>query len=169
MRAKCAAEQRLRSSGSGWTILRPEAYAETWTEVIEQTAGRSQRPLVFGRGDSPITWVSVGDVAALMERAVVDATLGGRVLEICGPEPVTLTRLAEMIMTQHGWTGQPGQVPGPLLHAMAKTVGLLKPGMALQARAALAMDELPTTNDTVLRNEFPDLPCTPVSQVVAAL
>jgi NADH dehydrogenase len=169
MRSKYAAEQRLRSSSAAWTILRPEAYAETWTALVEQTAGRSHRPLVFGRGDNPITWVSVGDVAALVERAVLDATLRGRVLEICGPEPVTLTRLAEMIMTQHGWTGQPRHVPRPMLHAMANTVGLLKPEMALQARAALAMDELPTTNDTALRNEFPDLPCTPVSQVVAAL
>lgn len=169
MRAKYAAEQSLRSSRCAWTILRPEAYAETWTELLEQTAGRSQRPLVFGRGDNPITWVSVGDVAALVERAVVDATLRGRVLEICGPEPVTMTRLAEMIMAQHGWSGKPRHVPRPMLHAMANTVGLLKPEMALQARAALAMDELPTTNDSALRIEFPDLPCTPVSQVVAAL
>lgn len=169
MRAKYAAEQRLRSGPSAWTILRPEAYAETWIRLLEQTAGKSHRPLVFGRGDNPITWVSVADVAALVERAVVDDTLRGRVLEIAGPEPVTLTRLAEMIMTQHGWTGMPRHVPRPMLHVMANTVGLLKPEMALQARAALAMDELPTTNDTTLRTEFPDLPCTPVSHVVAAL
>ena len=169
MRAKYAAEERLRSGTSAWTILRPEAYAETWTRLLEQTAGKSHRPLVFGRGDNPITWVSVDDVAALVERAVADDTLRGRVLEICGPEPATLTRLAEMIMTQHGWSGKPRHVPRPMLHAMANTVGLLKPEMALQARAALAMDELPTTNDTALRNEFPDLPCTPVSDVVAAL
>jgi len=169
MRAKYAAEQSLRSSSCAWTILRPEAYAETWTELLEQTAGRSQRPLVFGRGDNPITWVSVGDVAALVERAAVDATFRGRVFEICGPEPVTVMRLAEMIMAQHGWTGKPRHVPRSMLHVMANTVGLLKPEMALQARAALAMDELPTTNDRALRIEFPDLPCTPVSQVVAAL
>ena len=52
---------------------------------------------------------------------------------------------------------------------MANTVGLLKPEMALQARAALAMDELPTTSDTTSRNELPDLPRMPVSDVVAAL
>jgi len=72
-------------------------------------------------------------------------------------------------MTQHGWTGKPRHVPRPMLHVMANTVGLFKPGMALQAHAALAMDELPTTNDRALRIEFPDLPRTPVSQVVAAL
>lgn len=169
MRAKYAAEQRLRSSTSAWTILRPEAYAETWTELLQLTAGRSQRPLVFGRGDNPITWVSIADVAALVERAVVDRTLRGRVLEICGPEPMTLKRLAEMTMAQHGWTGKPRQVPRPMLHLIANTVGRLKPQMALQARAALAMDKLPTTHDAALRIEFPDLPCTPVSQIVAAL
>jgi hypothetical protein len=51
---------------------------------------------------------------------------------------------------------------------MANTVGRLKPVMGLQARAALTMDELATTDDTGLRTEFPDLPCTPVSAVVAA-
>lgn len=169
MRSKYAAEQRLRSGGSAWTILRPEAYAETWAQLIEGTAGRSRRPLVFGRGDNPVSWVSVGDVAALVERAVVDDTLRGRVLEICGPEAVTLTRLAEMVMARRGWPGKPRHLPRPVLHAMANTVGRLKPGMALQARAALAMDELPTTHDEELREECPDLPCTPVSEVVAAL
>jgi len=169
MRAKYAAEQRLRSSRSAWTILRPEAYAETWTELLEQTAGRSQRPLVFGRGDNPIRWVSVADVAALVERAVVDPTLRGRVFEICGPEQMTLTRLAEMIMAQRDWAGRPRQVPRSILHVMANTVGRLKPEMALKARAALAMDDRPTTDDAALRTEFPDLPCTPVSQVVARL
>jgi NADH dehydrogenase len=169
MRAKYAAEQRLRSSRSAWTILRAEAYSETWAQLIERTAGRSHRPMVFGRGDNPVSWVSVADVAALVERAVVDDTLRGRVLEICGPEPVTLTRLAEMIMTQHGWPGTPRHVPRAALHAMANTVGLLRPALALQARAALAMDELPTTDDSELRTEFPGLPCTPVSAVVAGL
>jgi len=116
-----------------------------------------------------VSWVSVADVAALVERAVVDDTLRGRVLEICGPEPVTLTRLAEMIMSQHGWPGNPRHVPRPVLHAMANTVGLLKPVLALQARAALAKDEFPTADDRKLRTGFPDQPCTPVSAVVAGL
>ncbi len=168
MRAKYAAEQRLRSSGLAWTIVRAEAYAETWAQLVERTAGRSHRPLVFGRGDNPVSWVSVADVAALVERAVVDDTLRGRVLEICGPEHVTLTRLAEMVMAQRGWAGSPRHVPRAALHVLANTVGRLKPVMGLQARAALTMDELATTDDTGLRTEFPDLPCTPVSAVVAA-
>lgn len=169
MRAKYAAEQRLRSSSSPWTIVRPDAYAETWTTILEQTGAKSRRPLVFGRGDNPIRWVSVDDVAALVERAVLDPAVRGRVLEISGPDPVTLTQLAQMVMAQHGWPGKPRLIPRPMLHVMANTVGRFKPQMGRQARAALAMDELPTSDDAALRAEFPDLPCTPLTQVVAAL
>ena len=167
MRMKFAAEQRLRSGRGQWTILRSDAYAETWIGLLEQTAGRSGKPRVFGRGDNPISWVSVEDVAAVVERAVVDNSLRGRVLELCGPEPETLTRLAEMVMAHHGWTGTPKNVPRSMLHLMANTVGRIKPELGRQSRAALAMDSLPTSHDAALRREFPDLPCTPVSQVVA--
>lgn len=168
-RMKYAAEQRLRSSSCAWTIVRPDAYAETWLQVLAQSAGSSGRPLVFGRGDNPIAWVSVDDVAALVERAVVDSSLRGRVLEICGPEAVTLTGLARMLMAQRGWSGTPRRVPRPMLHLMANTVGRVRPEMDRQARAALAMDEMPTREDAELRREFPELPRTPVSQVVGRL
>jgi uncharacterized protein YbjT (DUF2867 family) len=167
MRAKYAAEQRLRSGSARWTIVRPEAYAETWIGLLEETAGGSHRPLVFGRGDNPIKWVSVTDVAALVDRAVVDASLRGRVLEICGPESLSLRELAEAVMTQHGWTGRPRSVPRAMLHLMANTIGRARPEMGRQARAALTMDELPLADDTAVRAELVDLPCTPVSQVLA--
>ena len=168
MRMKFAAEQRLRSGSAPWTILRSDAYAETWIGLLEQTAGKSGRPRVFGQGNNPISWVSVEDVAAVVERAVTDRSLRGRVLELCGPEPETLTRLAEMVMAHHGWTGRPKNVPRMMLHLMANTVGRIKPELGRQARAALAMDTLPTSRGATLRRELPDLPCTPVSQVIAA-
>ncbi|WP_328989015.1 SDR family oxidoreductase [Kribbella sp. NBC_01245] len=168
-RMKYAAEQRLRAGSCQWTIVRPEASAETWANIIEQTAGKSGRPLVFGRGDAPISWVSVQDVAALVERAVLDESLRNRVLEISGPEPATLMELAKMVMVRQGWTGSPRRVPRPMLHVMANTVGRLRPEMDRQARASLAMDNMPTHRSDVLRAEFPDLPCTPVSAVIAQL
>lgn len=72
-------------------------------------------------------------------------------------------------MARHGWTGSPRHVPCPALHVMANTVGRLKPAMGRQARAALAMDTLPTSRDTGLREELRDLPCTPVSRALENL
>lgn len=168
-RMKFEAEQRLRSSTSTWTVVRADAFAETWVEVLEATAGRSGRPLVFGRGDNPISWVSVADVAALVERAVTDTSLRGRTLDICGPEPMTLAQLAAEVMAQRGVGGRPRRVPRVMLHVMAHTVGRVKPALGRQARMSLAMDLLATTHDEQTRAEFPDLPSTPVSSVVGAL
>jgi uncharacterized protein YbjT (DUF2867 family) len=83
-RMKHAAGAHLRGSGVPWTIVRPTAYFETWIGVLEQTARRSGRPLVFGRGDNPVNFVSAGDVAALLELVITDPSTRGRTLEIGG-------------------------------------------------------------------------------------
>lgn len=168
-RMKYAAEQRLRASRCRWTIVRPEAYTETWLEVMDQTAGASGRPLVFGRGDNPISWVSVRDVAALVVRAVDDDRLRGQVLGLCGPEPMTLMQLAQVYMDHRRSAGHARRVPRPVLHLVAGTVGRVKPELGRQARAALAMDTLPAAHDTVTRDRFPDLPRVTVAEVVSAL
>ena len=167
-RMKAAAEQRLMSSRCRWTIVRADAFAETWVALMTESAGRTRRPMVFGGASTPIAFVSVTDVAALVVRAALDDSLRGRVLEICGPEPVSLTRLAELVMAKRGWVGRPRRLPRPALHLVSHTAGRVNGQLARQSRAALAMDDLPTgqTNET-LRAEFPDLPRTPVSEVIA--
>ncbi len=164
-RRKYGAEQALRASGCAWTVVRPDAFAQTWLEVLEETAGTSRRPLVFGDGDNPIAWVDVDDVAALVTQAVVDPTLRGRTLEICGPERLTLEELARVVMARNGWTGRPRHVPRVALHVMSALAGPVRPELARQARASLAMDRLPPTDDGETRAALPWLPATPVTAV----
>ena len=54
----------------------------------------SGRPVIFGRGANPINFVSVSDVAALVERAVVDPSTRGATFEIGGPQNVSFNELA---------------------------------------------------------------------------
>jgi NADH dehydrogenase len=168
-RMKHAAEQRLRASSVGWTVVRPDAFAETWLDVLAQTAGTSGRPVVFGNGDRPTRWVGVEDVAELVVMAVLDPTLRGRELEICGPDAITLTGLAELLMAHWGVPGSPRRVPRAVLWAAAQSVGRLKPQLGRQMRASLAMDRLATNDDTALRAEFPELPCTRVTDILARM
>lgn len=168
-RMKYAAEKYLRASGLRWTIVRSAAFAQLWLDIMAETASRSGRPLVFGRGDNPIAWVDVQDVAALVVRAVEDDSLRGEWLEICGPEPLTLMQLAQAYMDHRGATGRPRRVPCPMLHVMADTVGRLKPQLGRQARAALAMDVLPLGDDTATRDRLPDLPRRRVSEIISDL
>ncbi len=138
-RMKHAAEQYLRASGVPWTIVRATAFRETWVALLEQTAARSGRPLVFGRGDNPINFVSVTDVAALLERAVTDPTRR-QTLEIGGPENLTLNQLAASVQRTAGRTAEPRHIPRTALRTMAAALRPFRPDLARQAHAALVLD-----------------------------
>jgi uncharacterized protein YbjT (DUF2867 family) len=168
-RMKHAAEECARASGVPTTVIRATAFLDLWIELMQQTAARSGRPLVFGRGNNPINFVSVGDVAGLVERAVTDPTTRGQTPEIGGPDNLTFNDLAEAVQTAAGRSGAPRHVPPTMLHLMANTVGRVKPLLGRQARAALVMDRADLTFDTApLHRTYPDLPSTTLAEVLAA-
>jgi uncharacterized protein YbjT (DUF2867 family) len=166
-RMKHAAEAHLAASGVPATVVRATAFIELWLDLLRTTAGSSGRPLVFGRGNNPINFVSAVDVAALVERVVIDPTTRGQTIEIGGPHNLTLNDLAQQVADSLGHSGKPRHVPPPALRVMAATVGRLRPELGRQARAALAMDRLDMTFDaTTTRERFAGLPCTSVGQVL---
>jgi uncharacterized protein YbjT (DUF2867 family) len=168
-RMKYAAERYAAESGVPTTIVRATAFLELWIDLLHQTAGRSGRPLVFGHGRNPINFVSVDDVAALVERAVLDPTTRGKTLEIGGPDNLTFDQLAQAVQTAAARHSAPRHIPPAMLHMMANSVGRLRPQLGRQARAALAMDRTDLTFDTTRNDElYPDLPCTTLADVLRA-
>lgn len=127
-RCKHSAEHVLQSSGVPWTIVRATAFVELWAELVG-------KGIVFGRGDNPINFVSVRDVADLVVDAVVDPTRRGHVTEIGGPEDLTFNELAAALRDVTGRPTKVRHVPRAMLRVMAP--------MNRQPRAALVMD----TND----------------------
>jgi uncharacterized protein YbjT (DUF2867 family) len=161
-RMKHAAEIALAVSAVPATVVRATAFLELWIDLLRRSVNRSNRPLVFGHGQNPINFVSVRDVAALVERAVMDPATRGQTLEIGGPDDVTLDQLASMVTAaDRNGAATPRHVPPAVLRTMASTVGRLLPTLGRQARAALAMDheDMTFTGDGA-RAGFPDLPCT---------
>ena len=120
--------------------MRPTAFLETWIALFEQTAHGSGRPLVFGRGDNPINFVSVSDVAALVERVVVDTSTRYQTIEIGGPQNLSLNQLAAAVQQAAGRADGPRHVPRAVLRVMAVALGPFKPDLARQVQAALTMD-----------------------------
>ncbi|MGI8563411.1 MAG: SDR family oxidoreductase [Candidatus Dormibacter sp.] len=167
-RMKYAAEEHLRGSGTAWTVVRAPAYLETYIRLFEETAGRWGRPLVFGRGDNPINFVSADDVAALVEHTVTDRSGRGSVLEIRGPECLTLNQLAEAVQKAAGRAGRPRHVPRPMLRVMAVGMKPFRPAMARLAQMALMMDTADMTAgaDRVVAAE-PQPPTQSLSEVLA--
>ena len=162
-RAKHAAEETLRAVGIGWTIVRATAFMQTWAAIMSQPLHSSGKIPVFGRGDNPVNFVSAADVAALAEQAVTDPGLRGQVLELGGPDNLTFNQFAAIVLETTGCRGTIRHIPRPALHAMAWLTAAVKPALARQARAALAMDTVDMSFDPApARRAFPDLPETDI-------
>lgn len=151
-RAKFSAEQTLQSSGVRWTIVRATAFVELWAEIV-------RKGVVFGRGDNPINFVSVDDVAALVERAAIDTGLRGEVLEVGGPENFTFNELARLLQRLTGSPARTRHVPRWALRIMAV--------LHRQPRAALAMDTIDMTFHSHRRID--DLAITPIPEALGRL
>jgi len=168
-RAKLAAEQELRASGLPWCIIRSGPYIETWHQVLQETAGRSGRPLVFGRGERPLAFVAVDDVVTLTARAATDSTFLGEVLEI-GGEPTSLEELAQAVQAAHGWPGKPRHLPRAALRVASVVARPFSPTFARQNRLALVMDTTDLgVGDPGLRDRLGLPPPRSVSQVLGTL
>lgn len=152
-RAKYAAEQHLSASGLPGTVLRPSSYVETWTDIVGGKLASGGPALVFGRGDNPINFVSVQDVAALVERAITDPALRGQTIDVPGLDNLTMTQLA-----QHLGAGKIRRIPRGALRFLSVVLAPWAPAFARQTSAAVVMDTTDmAANATVLRDRFPDI------------
>jgi uncharacterized protein YbjT (DUF2867 family) len=133
-RMKRAAEEYAFASGVPTTVVRATAFAELWVDLLEQTARRSGRPLVFGHGDNAINFVSVNDVACLVERAITDPATRGQVLELGGPGNLSFNELARAVQTAAGRTSAPRHVPRAVLRLMGATSGGSSPHWAARRK-----------------------------------
>ena len=85
----------------------------------------------------------------------------GRILELGGPGNLTFNQVATIVQQATGRRGVVRHIPRSALHTMAIAAARLKPALARQARAALAMDTIDMTFDPApARQAFPDLPNT---------
>jgi uncharacterized protein YbjT (DUF2867 family) len=98
--AKRAVEERLRTSGMAFTILRPSYFMEMWLGPAlgwELSEGRAQ---VLGGGEQRVNWISAQDVVAAITACVDNPDAHGQTVELGGPDavsPLEVVRLAESI------------------------------------------------------------------------
>ena len=146
-RTKFAAEQRIRESGVPWTIVRCAAFAQTWAMILTLSAGDTGRPAIIGRGEAAHRFVDVRDVASVVARASTDTTLRGRVLQVSGPQPRTVSQLATMVQQANSWTGAPRHLPVPLVRAIAPILAPFRPDITRKLRLGIAMNEPQPADD----------------------
>ncbi len=166
-RMKYQAEQDVRVSGLAWTIIRPTAYMETWVTLVGRPLLETGKTRIFGRGDNPINFVSAHDVAALVELAVLEPGLRGQVIEIGGPEDVTLNGLADRFEAVTGTGGSRAHAPVPVMRLMSTVLRPFKPVLAGMIGAGVVMDTRDMRADTSeTRRRYPSIPTTGLDEMV---
>jgi uncharacterized protein YbjT (DUF2867 family) len=167
MRMKYAAEQDLKGSGLGWTIIRPTAYMETWCEVLGRPLLETGATKVFGRGENPVNFVAASDVARLVVLAVVDGALRGETIGAYGPENLTTSQFVEVFQSTTAATGKVGHVPPAAMRVAALLMPMIDPAIGRQIRAGVVMDTAAMArNDSEFRRRYPTIPVTNLAQVV---
>jgi uncharacterized protein YbjT (DUF2867 family) len=95
-------ELAVESSGVRYTILRPVAFMQNFSEGLRWreslAAGiRERDEIADPGGDGVVSYVSADDVAAVAATALTKDGHAGKAYAPVGPEPLTLTQVAEHI------------------------------------------------------------------------
>ncbi|MFE4470795.1 SDR family oxidoreductase [Leifsonia sp. NPDC056824] len=168
LRMKWAAEEALRASGAGWTIVRPTAFLETYLDAVGADLPRNGSTLVFGPGTVPVNFVSVEDVAALVGEALRNPHLLGETVE-WGGEDLTLGQLSDALQSATGVAGPTKRIPIPALRMMALASRPFSPFLARVASAAVIMNTTDMTFDAAPhRARYPGLPHTTLAQAATS-
>jgi uncharacterized protein YbjT (DUF2867 family) len=95
-------ELAVESSGVPYTILRPVAFMQNFSEGLRWRESlvegiRKRDEIADPGGDGVISYVSAEDIAAVAAAALTEDGQGGKAYTPVGPEPLTLTQVAEHI------------------------------------------------------------------------
>ncbi|WP_437321167.1 SDR family oxidoreductase [Sorangium sp. So ce385] len=87
--AKREVERALRASGLPFTILQPTYFMEIWLSPALGFDVEAAKARIYGAGDGPISWISLGDVAAAAIASIDNPAALNRSFELGGPEALS--------------------------------------------------------------------------------
>ena len=139
-RIKYRTEEYLRASGLSFTILRPAAFMDLWAQLIGQPIIEQGKTTIFGRGNNPINFVAVEDVARFICTVLDDPRAHNQVIEVGGPENLTMNQVAEIFERTSGRRAKKRHVPLPMMRVMSILMQPINPALSRQIRAGIYMD-----------------------------
>jgi len=147
-RIKYRTEEYLQASGLSFTILRPGAYMELWAQLIGQPILKQDKTTIFGSGNNPINFVSVEDVARFVSIGLDDARARNTVIEVGGPENLTMNQVAEIFERASGRQAKKRHIPLLMMRVMSILMQPLNPAMSRLIRNGIYMDVANLRYDT---------------------
>lgn len=167
MRMKHRAEHALRTSRLDWTIVRPNVFMELWLGIVGDSIVRSGKAIVFGKGDNPINFNSAKDVARFVELVLSEPGFNRGVIDVGGPENVTLNQLVHEIETAVGRKVSVTHVPLPVMRISRLLLKLAKPDIAGMIEGGISFDTADMAFDsTELQRRYPQVALTRIGEAV---
>jgi uncharacterized protein YbjT (DUF2867 family) len=96
-------EDKLKTSGMTYTILRPNGFLQN---IVAYNAPsiRAQGAFYAAMGDAKVSYLDVGDIAVVAAKALQGGTHSGKTYELNGPEAISNQELATRISRVTGRT-----------------------------------------------------------------
>jgi uncharacterized protein YbjT (DUF2867 family) len=92
-----AVEDKLKASGLGYTILRPNSFMQNIVSYLAPSI-REQGAFFAAMGDARVSYLDLRDIAAVVARVMASpAAHLGKTYELNGPEAITYSDLAQRI------------------------------------------------------------------------
>lgn len=157
-RTKYSIEEYLKASGLSYTILRPSWYMEWNVHIFNgKSILESGKTSLLGKGTKPRNFIAVRDVAQFAVRALMDARLKNRTIDIGGPQNATNNQVAELYGKIAGVTPKISHMPPFMAKAMSIMLKPVQPGISrIMYLSSLPDDAFCETFDPApLLSEFP--------------
>jgi len=168
-RIKYETEVYLRASNMRFTIFRPSPFMELWAEIIGQPLLEKGKTMIFGRGNNPINFVSVEDVARYICLALTDARAANAVIEVGGPANLTLNQVAACFERMSDITPKNQHLPLQMMRFMALILPTVSPTLSRQIGMGIYMDTANLSYDMTETAHIFGIPMTTMDEVAQRL
>lgn len=118
-RVKLDTERRIRDSGAPFTFVRPTVFIENHVIFLLGEALRSTGQVdLFGRGETPLNFVSAEDVADEVVLALEDPALRGETRTVGGPDLMSRLEALAIVEEALGTSARRRHLPVPVLRVL---------------------------------------------------
>jgi uncharacterized protein YbjT (DUF2867 family) len=140
VRIKYETEAYLAASGLPHTILRPTAFMEPHAHtLLGLPVAHGRRTVIFGDGTASRNFVAPEDVARVAVAVICDASNGGGIIDVAGPQNLTDREVIQIYERLSGKAAKVSRVPLAAIRLASVFFRPFHPGIsqALQMTVAL--------------------------------
>ena len=92
------AERAVHQGGRSWSVVRPNWFMQVFTDPRYYRDPILAGSLPFSSGGAAVAWIDARDIAAVVERTLLEPGHTGKTYELSGPEALTLPQTAELLV-----------------------------------------------------------------------